>query len=77
MNLLQCGLQVLLALCSRLHTIQQLRKGLSNRLHAVKALAAPEGDKQQLIDQVVNTLHLQLRGTAQVGAAGPAVLPKT
>lgn len=59
-------LQVLLALCSRLHTIQQLRKGLGNRLHAIKALTAPEGDKQRLIDQEIDTLHLQLRGAAQV-----------
>lgn len=66
--------QVLLALCSRLYGIQQLRKGLASRLLQIMQGPAPaaECSKQHLIDGEINVLHLQLRGTAQVGCLQPS-----
>lgn len=59
-------LQVLLALCGCLHKMQQLRKGLADRLHDIACLAAPDADKQALVEAEVNTLHLQVLAASQV-----------
>lgn len=59
-------MQVLLALCRRLYAIQQLRKGLADRLHDAKSLAAPDSDKQLLIDCETNAVLMQLQGAVQV-----------
>ncbi len=63
-------LQVLLVLCGRLHDIQQLRKGLANRLQDIKCLTPPDADKQSLVEAEINKLHLQLLAASQVWGAG-------
>lgn len=55
-----------MALCARLYSIQQLRKGLADRLHVIKALKAPDSEKQHMIDQEIDMLHRELRSAVQV-----------
>jgi hypothetical protein len=57
---------VLLALCGRLSSIQQLRRGLADRLCNIQAMTATNTQKQGLIDAEVKALLLQLRAAGQV-----------
>lgn len=60
--------------CERMHELQQLRKGLADRLHDISSLPAADGQiaqqhaahKQALIQTEVNNLHMQLLRAAQV-----------
>lgn len=60
-------------MCGRLSSIQQLRKGLADRLHDIQSLAATNAQKQDLIDAEVRALQLQLQAAGQVSVQAARV----